>query len=288
MAPPRFFLQGLKYSNLTTIRTSDDRFGPGKWSNFLFVSQLADAVGIRPWCDVFMSGETGNMILAALSAGPVGAGDRIGKENKANILRAARPDGLLVKPDRPALPADRSYIETDAPVLASTFTDHGGLKTLYLFGFPRPRGGRELAFSLHEFGAVGRFYVYEPASDTGRFADASEALRYPIGPSGYRFLEAAPVTSSGIALLGDLGKFVSTGKQRIASISDRAAGLEVRVSFARGESSVVLSGVSPRAPRVEAAQGAASVMSYDPASGRFSITVGAASGRMNATVTIRT
>ena len=45
MALPRHFLQGAKYSNLTTIRTSGDRFEPGKWRDFLYTSQLAAAVG---------------------------------------------------------------------------------------------------------------------------------------------------------------------------------------------------------------------------------------------------
>ncbi|RYG64706.1 hypothetical protein EON80_18740, partial [bacterium] len=53
MATARFFLQGSKYSNLTTIRTSEDRFERGKWNNFLYTSLLADSLRIRPWTDVF-------------------------------------------------------------------------------------------------------------------------------------------------------------------------------------------------------------------------------------------
>ena len=286
MASPRFFLQGLKYPNLTTIRTSGDRFEPGKWSDFLFVSRLADCVGIRPWCDVFKSREMGNMILGALSAGPVGTGDRIGKENPANVLRAARPDGLLVKPDRPALPSDRSYIERDGPVIAETYTEAGGSKTLYMFAFPRPHGTRDAAFRLSEFGVSGRFYVFEQAADAGRFVDAGEALRYEIGPSGYLFLEAAPVGPSGIALLGDLGKIVPTGRQRISAISDRSDGVRVRVSLASGEASVVLSGVSPKPPKVAADHGSARLASYDRTTGRFSVQVTPAAGATQVPVTL--
>jgi len=126
MAPPRFFLQGVEYPNLTTIRTSDDRFDPKKWSSFLYVSQLAQCMGIWPWCDVFKSGETGNMILAVLSGGPVGTGDALGKEDKGNILMAARPDGVIVKPDRAAVPCDQTYLYPTEPFLASTYTDQGG------------------------------------------------------------------------------------------------------------------------------------------------------------------
>src|ERR1039458_9018789 len=88
---PRHFLQGAKYSNLTTIRTSGDRFETGKWRPFLYTSQLAAALGIWPWCDVFKSGEMGNMIVAVLSAGAVGTGDAMGKEAPENI-RLARSE----------------------------------------------------------------------------------------------------------------------------------------------------------------------------------------------------
>src|ERR1039458_4920551 len=132
-------LQGAKYSNLTTIRTSGDRFEPGKWRPFLYTSQLATALGIWPWCDVFKSGETGNMIVAVLSAGAVGTGDAMGKEAPGNIRLAARTDGVLVKPDRPMVPTDDAYLReargTGGALSAWTCTDHGDHRTLYGFAF---------------------------------------------------------------------------------------------------------------------------------------------------------
>lgn len=114
MAMPRFFLQGLKYNNLTTIRTSGDRFRMDKWKHFIYTSELAYECGIYPWCDVFKSDEKGNMILAVLSSGPVGTGDAIGREDKENIMMACRKDGVLVKPDIPILPIDEDYINDAA------------------------------------------------------------------------------------------------------------------------------------------------------------------------------
>src|SRR5271170_3749065 len=98
MALPRFFLQGARYDNLTTIRVSDDRFQRNHWDNFLYTSRLAGALGIWPWSDVFMSTETNNLLMATLSAGMVGVGDATGAENRENLLRVARLDGVLVKP----------------------------------------------------------------------------------------------------------------------------------------------------------------------------------------------
>ena len=90
MPLPCHFLQGSRYGNLTSIRTSGDRFETNKWNNFLYTSRLADSLGIPPWADVYMSDETGNVLLSTLSAGPVGIGDAIGAEDKA-ILNARRP-----------------------------------------------------------------------------------------------------------------------------------------------------------------------------------------------------
>jgi hypothetical protein len=42
-----------------------------------------------------LSTETNNLLPATLSGGRVGIGDAIGGVNKQNLLRAARPDGVL-------------------------------------------------------------------------------------------------------------------------------------------------------------------------------------------------
>jgi len=69
MPLPRHFLQGSRYSNLHSIRTSGDGFERGKWNWFLFGSQLASSLGIWPWVDVFFSQDRENLLLATLSGG---------------------------------------------------------------------------------------------------------------------------------------------------------------------------------------------------------------------------
>ena len=66
MPYPCYFLQGSRYENLTTIRTSGDRFNPNHWNDFLYTSRLAASMGIWPWADVYMS--SGNRQRAALHA----------------------------------------------------------------------------------------------------------------------------------------------------------------------------------------------------------------------------
>src|SRR5260370_34459689 len=63
MALPRHFLQGARYANLTTIRTSGDPLTRPKCHAFLYASRLASALGIWPWADVFMSTEPDDVLI---------------------------------------------------------------------------------------------------------------------------------------------------------------------------------------------------------------------------------
>ncbi|MBD0739348.1 CBM35 domain-containing protein [Streptomyces sp. CBMA29] len=141
MALPRDYLQSVLYDNLTTIRVSDDRFDRPKWDAFLYDSQFAGSLGVWPWVDVFMSGEINNLLLANLSAGPVGVGDALGKVNAANLAMVARPDGVLVKPDVPIVPSDATYVGdaagTQPAMIASTRVAHVGLDYRYVFAYAR-------------------------------------------------------------------------------------------------------------------------------------------------------
>ena len=249
MAMPRFFLQGVKYNNLTTIRTSEDRFNPENWKPFLYVSQLAYEIGSWPWCDVFKSNETGNMILSVLSAGPVGTGDAIGKESKENILKACRTDGVLVKPDAPMLPLDINYLNEakgiDAPMLNCTFTKHGNIKTYYVFAFANSKKENPIInFKPSSLGIKGRLVVFDPLTNKVQALNATDDFSDQLGNDLYTYYILAPVTSSGIAFLGDVGKIAATGKKRIAEIKDENGSLQVTVLFAKGESSVTLQGYS--------------------------------------------
>lgn len=286
MATPRFYLQALKHPNLTTIRTSPDRFEPGKWATFLFGNSFANAVGAYPWADVFKSREKGNMTLAVLSAGPVGTGDALGREDREAILRAARPDGVLVKPDRTIVPLDRTYgneaNKTGQPFLAATQTDHDGYRAQYVFAFPRDKAKRSFTVRPAEFGMMGRSYWFDPETGTGQFVESPQAsLRTTIGDAGYAYRVGVPVTAIGVAIMGDLGKIVPTGKQRVEAIEPTAKEVRVRVAFAKGEDSVDIEGVSDGAPTVRGG----TLIRFSPTTKRFTVRV-LSSGRRTARVDI--
>ena len=169
MPTPRHFLKSVKYANLTSIRASADRFDRTRWTNFLYASRLASALGIWPFTDVFMSTETENLLVATLSAGPVGVGDPVGSLNGANLCRAVRADGVIVKPDVPLMPLDINYLgdanSGNAPLIASTYSDFWGLRSYYVFAYNRAADTQSLFPS--SLGLNRPAYLYNYFAGTG-------------------------------------------------------------------------------------------------------------------------
>ena len=279
MPLPRHYLQSTKYDNVTTIRTSGDRFGRDKWDEFLYDSRLASSLGLRPWSDVFMSDELDNLLLSTLSAGPVGVGDRIGSVNRENLLRAVRADGVIVKPDVPLVPTDQAFVE-DAqslkrPMLASTYTDFGTLKAFYVFAYARG-SQKTAAFTPASVGLHTRAYIFDYFSHKGTVLDPDKTLTELLGKEslekGYAYFIVVPLGQSGIAFLGDLDQFVSLGKQRISQLSDNGT-VRVTIQFARGENSRTVHGYSPTAPVITPITGKTGASTYDSAAHRFTVSV---------------
>jgi hypothetical protein len=274
MASPRHFMQSSKYSNLTTIRTSADRLGRDRWSDFLYTSRLASALGVWPFTDNFMSAETTNLLLASLSAGPVGLGDPIGALNGANLLRAVRKDGVIVKPDVPLTPADSSYSNmahgVDAPQIATTYTDFGALRTYYWFAYAQGTNNQAM-FSPADFGMNQRAYLYDYFSGSGQLVNPSDVLAKTIAGDAL-YLVAAPIGPSGMAVLGDVDQFVTMGKKRIPALTDDGE-IHLTVAFATGETVRNIKGYSPFPPAARATAGAVGIVAYDAATQQFRIPV---------------
>jgi len=270
------FLQGSLYPNLTTIRTSGDRFNPGLWNDFLYTSRLASSLGIWPWADVFNSGEINNLLLATLSAGPVGIGDELGTENKINLLKAVRADGVIVKPDLPIVPMDRTYISDAngivAPFLASTSTLHGDIQTAYVFAFNRSgTPATKLRFNASELGIRGPVYVYDYFSGLGHRLDADHSFAQALDKDAAAFYVLAPIGKSGIAFLGDKGKFVGTGKQRVASLEESSDRLTVKLLFSEAEKGCILHGYARKAPELSSESGSVTLLHFDAATKYFEV-----------------
>jgi len=285
MPLPRHFLQSSMYNNLLTIRVSPDRFQRSSWDWFLYASRLAGALGVWPHTDVFMSTETYNLLLATLSAGIVGIGDPIGAESKGHLLQSIRADGVIVKPDVPIVPLDQMYLADaqgqDTPMIASTYTDHAGLKAVYVFAYKRGNN-TSISFRPSLLGFKGQVYVYNYFTGSGQVVDARSAYSDTVNEASYYLV--APVGRSGIAFLGDAGKFVSLGKKRISQLADNGH-VQATISFARGETSATMFGYSPFLPAVTASQGTVGPVVYDTSSHLFKFSVSPAANG-SATITL--
>ena len=276
MALPRHFLQSSLYNNLTTIRVSGDRFSSARWDKFLYTSELASALGIWPWSDVFMSTETDNLLLSTLSAGIVGVGDPIGAESATNLLQTIRADGVIVKPDEPIVPIDSMYIQdaqaTNQPMVASTYTDFGsGMKALYVFAYARAANTPATAsFTPASLGLPGSVYVYNYFTGTGTVLPAGGTFTDTVSSGSYYIV--VPIGASRIGFLGDAGKFVSWGKKRISQVTDTGS-VQATITFAKGETSLTMYGYAPSQPKVAATDGTVGVVTYNSGTGIFSYPV---------------
>ncbi len=284
MPLPRHFLQGSLYNNLRTMRVSDDGFSTGKWDAFLYDSKLVAALGAWPWADVVDSNRDNSLLLHVLSAGPVGVGNALGTVNVPNVQLCVRPDGVIVKPDTSITPIDGTYLaevqSALAPMVAAAATSFSASKALYLVGYARDAAHNIASFNPSALGINGSAYVYNWNWLGGSILKSGETFNAPIdipnsGPSSTLFL-ATPVGSSGIAFMGDPGKFASLGKKRISAFSDNGT-ISATVVYATGEGPVKVWGWSPTQPQITATVGSAGTITYDATTGLFSapITAGA-------------
>jgi hypothetical protein len=287
MASARHFLQGSKYSNLTTIRTSGDHLQRDRWTDFLYASRLGSALGAWPFTDNLLSTDASQLLLATLSAGPVGIGDQIGSINGTNLRRAVRRDGVIVKPDVPLTPTDASYSNmahsTDTPQVAYTWSDFGALRTNYVFAFTQGTNA-QAKFSPKDLGVNARVYVYDYFAGTGQLADPSDGIQQAVSGDAL-YLVVAPVGPSGIAIVGDTDQFVTMGKKRVTGFTDDGAA-RITVTFAAGETSLPITGYSPVAPNVLAIEGSIGPVAYDSTTHLFRVQVTVGSGS-SATIRIQ-
>ena len=125
MGTPADFAQTTTLTQVTSVRTSGDHgyiASAGQlWAWFCTTNALARSLALMPFKDVFradpeMAGENGEpeALLSALSTGPVGLGDRVGRMDPVLALRTCRADGLLLKPHTAIAATDESLLSGPA------------------------------------------------------------------------------------------------------------------------------------------------------------------------------
>ena len=119
MAMPADIVLAATLDRVVAVRTSDDyRFAADPallWTWYLTVNRIASALGLAAFKDCFFSSRPPagadvidgdehaelEALLACMSAGPVGIGDRIGCTDREIVMRTCESDGLIRHVDHP-------------------------------------------------------------------------------------------------------------------------------------------------------------------------------------------
>lgn len=218
-----------------------------------------------------MSGELPQLILATLSAGPVGVGDALGQIDVANLQRAMRTDSVLLKPDVPAEPIDASFISdaqgSSAPMVAAT---RSGDET-EVFAYPRADSQAQLTVSLRQLGVEGPAYEWDWVRQRGTRIAAGGSFSM-VFRDGWAYAVVTPIGSDGVAILGDTDRIVPLAKERFPLVTNSTSA-HVAIAYAAGEDAVQLSGYAARPPSLQALHGSLDSMQYSAGSHLFRVTV---------------
>lgn len=256
MPTPADLMQTATLRNVTSIRTSGDHgylVGPGLlWAWFCYVNVLARAMGLWPYKDVFRTDHGRRdeslmeALLAALSGGPVGLGDRIGATDKDIARATCRADGLLIKPDAPIAAITRCFarhaVMAGGHMIATTHSDHPVGRYVYAVAFnPQDRDRHyDEVVSEEELGVRGDHVVWD-----WRVRDfvAQGEWQLSYGPQQWGYRVHCPGTPSGIAVVGDADVFATAGRGRVRDVTATTRGVRLRV-LGVGET-ITITGVAP-------------------------------------------
>jgi hypothetical protein len=293
MATPADFFQTLTLPTVVSIRTSGDyRYLAGNaahWTRFLYTNALARALGLLPFKDVFLTNPKGSgwdgdehaeaeALLSALSAGPVGIGDRSGRSDPGIVMRTCRADGVLVKPDVPIAALERCFRRDvwfhPEPLVAEAHSIHPAGRWTYLASFNAWRGRTPLRFEL-ALADLGALAPTAPvlALDwrSGRTDRLEPDARIPLelAPDAWDYRVLCPLLEGEIGVFGDVVLYATAGDRRLRDIRSQGGTLRFDVLGAPGERACV-EGWSAREPADVDVDGDADFRwSRDPEDGRW-------------------
>jgi hypothetical protein len=287
MGTPADMAQTTTLTQVTSVRTCGDHgyiaTAGQLWVWFATTNALARSLGLMAFKDVFradpeVAGDNGEpeALLSALSTGPVGLGDRVGRFDPRLALRTCRADGLLVKTHVPVAATDASMMAragfSRRLFVAECFSDHPAGRWAYVVGLHGNPSDDVLVAdialdALGDSAPTGDVVAWDwrAATATRLAPDA----RWPVSlpKEGWTFLVLAPVLAGGIAVVGDTSKFVTAGDARIDVATDDDG---VRLLVKGPGETVTVTGWSEAAP---VAQGADGPVTHDPATGVWTLEV---------------
>jgi hypothetical protein len=275
MASPADFMQTVTLDRVTSIRTSGDYryiIGSGAlWAWFFYTNALARALGLNPYKDVFFTSPEGEgwngdpnceceALVAALSSGPVGIGDRLGRTDRALVMRTCREDGMLVKPDVPVAALETCYrghpTVEPFPLVGEAHTKHPAGLWHYVVGIHVWREEEPIVyrFDLEDLGPLrpdGPLLAYDfrrARAERVEASGAEPAWEVDLEPLAWDYRILCPILPGEIAIVGDVSRYVTAGDARLRDVHATESGLVFEALGSPGEC-LEITGWSARPPR---------------------------------------
>lgn len=239
MPSPADICQTVTLGNVTSIRTSGDHgylVSAGYlWAWFLYTNTFADALGLMPYKDVFHA-EPDNpeahadieSLLSALSTGPVGIGDRLGRTDPSIVRRTCRANGVLVKPDTPITAINRSFRKwatSRGQLLTGTATSvKEGATWFYVLTMnatEKPAAGR---IDLSDLDVFDRVVAWNWRTQTADVLDADGGWDLALEGLDWDYRVLAPIID-GVAVIGDPALYATAGDMRVHHVSGTRVGV---------------------------------------------------------------
>jgi len=233
-------------SAITQARASDDYYPNNDQWRLGETSLLFHALALAPYKDTFRSdssdqgcstqhGDTPEQtpvletLVSALSTGPIGPGDRLGKSNHDLLLKTCMTDGRLLKADTPAFSIDDAYVQkafgsggVDGE-LWNSYTDVDGLVWHHVFAANIKTAysvtPNKLTHGLTPTATTNLVYAYDTPSNVTVFDDSNPLRIAPNGKADFKFYHIAPVFANGWSVLGETDKFISVSHPRFNHVN---------------------------------------------------------------------
>lgn len=224
-----------------------DYYDPFFWKHVMFSSAFYGALGIWPSRDNIQTVSDPNafedVLLANLLGGSVQLGHRIGECN-FDLLRKTYRDGdeLILKADRPIVPIDRCYHSGCA--LGYTESNLGGKSWYYVLSLPTAGFAGE--FMPADLGSTSRSAIYDWDNGSVALRDPKSAIAL-ASEAKHQYFVVAPLLRNGMAVFGDVSKFVSMADKRIASVDENEQSISIGV-IADSSTNPIISGYSAEPP----------------------------------------
>jgi hypothetical protein len=292
MGTPADFAQTTTLTQVTSVRTCGDHgyiaTAGQLWARFCTTNAIARSLGLMPFKDVFradpeIAGANGEpeALLSALSTGPVGLGDRVGRMDPALARATCRADGILIKPDVPIAATGTSMLANtgfrNELLVAECYSDLPAGRWAYMLVMhPNPdESPLERSVPLADLGEsapLDDVIAWDWRAGTATRVAADATWSVSLGLEEWAYLVLAPVLDGDIAVIGDVTKFVPAGDARI-EVSTAYRAVHVVVKGA-GET-VTVTGWATDAPTASLA-GSPVDLAFDPATGIWTadVTVG--------------